>query len=431
MILFAVSLRVSYFILLFGFSWVYVAAQQSAAPAPRDPSPALKVAVNSVLVPVAVRDSHGNTVGDLEQQDFQVLDGKKPQVISGFSILKRDDVLPPAGATATSPNLGVNSSRTVAPRRFVVFLFDDLHFGPGDLLRVQQVAGKAIAESLTASDMAAVVSFSGSNSGLTSNRAALQKAVSDLRMLGLFRHVGRDCPDIDYYQGDLIENKHEQVAFEAAVEETMTCAHTDLRSAAESMVQAGAIRALAIGDQDVRVTLGFIASIVKKMAALPGERKLILISPGFLTVTAEALHEKSQILDLAAHANVSISTLDGRGLYSTEIDASEIGANTASDLVTGRQSEYHRNTATQSEAVLAELADGTGGTFFHNDNDLAGGVKALTMTPEFVYILELSLANIKRDGNYHPLQVRVDRAGVKVKARHGYFAPEPPHKKAK
>ena len=171
--------------------------------------------------------------------------------------------------------------------------------------------------------------------------------------------------------------------------------------------------------------------MLRKMAALPGERTMILISPGFLTMTSEGLYEKSQIFDIAARADITVSTLDGRGLYTTEIDASEIGANTASDLMTGRQSNYHSSTASLSEAVLAELADGTGGTFFHNSNDLAGGVKSLTAAPEFVYILELPLAKVKMDGSYHPLKVKVDRDGLQVKARRGYFAPRPQREKKK
>lgn len=74
---------------------------------------------------------------------------------------------------------------------------------------------------------------------------------------------------------------------------------------------------------------------------------------------------------------------------------------------------------------MAELADGTGGTYFHNSNDLEGGLQALTVVPEYVYLLELSLQNVKLDGSYHPLRVKVDQEGLKVEARRGYFAPRP------
>jgi len=37
---------------------------------------------------------------------------------------------------------------------------------------------------------------------------------------------------------------------------------------------------------------------------------------------------------------------------------------------------------------MAELSDGTGGTFFHNSNDLNAGFRSLTEAPETIYLLE-------------------------------------------
>ena len=76
-----------------------------------------------------------------------------------------------------------------------------------------------------------------------------------------------------------------------------------------------------------------------------------------------------------------------------------------------------------NEDVMAELAEGTGGTFFHNRNDLENGLKSLAATPEVVYLLALSLKEVKHDGSYHSLRVRVDRKSLKTQSRRGYFAP--------
>ena len=79
---------------------------------------------------------------------------------------------------------------------------------------------------------------------------------------------------------------------------------------------------------------------------------------------------------------------------------------------------------------MAELADGSGGTYFHNSNDLLAGFKDLAAAPEYVYILELALDNVKPDGTYHRLRVKVDRSGLQLQARRGYFAPKPEKVKA-
>jgi hypothetical protein len=51
--------------------------------------------------------------------------------------------------------------------------------------------------------------------------------------------------------------------------------------------------------------------------------------------------------------------------------------------------------------------------------------ESLITAPEVVYVLELSLDNVKSDGHYHPLRVRVDREGVQLQARGGYLMPRP------
>jgi VWFA-related protein len=78
---------------------------------------------------------------------------------------------------------------------------------------------------------------------------------------------------------------------------------------------------------------------------------------------------------------------------------------------------------------MASIADGTGGTFFHNNNDLGAGLAGLTAVPEWVYLLEFSSENVKPDGTYHRLKVKVDREDVQIQARRGYFASKPEKKK--
>jgi hypothetical protein len=74
--------------------------------------------------------------------------------------------------------------------------------------------------------------------------------------------------------------------------------------------------------------------------------------------------------------------------------------------------------------VLAEFADGTGGTFVQNTNDLLGGFKDLATPPEYYYVLGFSPQNLKLDGSYHTLKVTLrNSAGLTAKARRGYYAP--------
>jgi len=75
--------------------------------------------------------------------------------------------------------------------------------------------------------------------------------------------------------------------------------------------------------------------------------------------------------------------------------------------------------------VLATLADGTGGTFFHNRNDVDVGMERAGSTPEISYVLGFSPQNMKVDGSYHTLKVSLaSKLKYSLQARRGYYAPK-------
>ena len=311
-------------------------------------------------------NSQGQAVGTLKKDDFQIFDDGKPQVLTGFTLVTRSIETATSVSSASAPSSAPASPQPPTPvPRFVVFLFDDLNLSSSDLARAQTAATQLLDTALPASDTAAVLSTSGTNSGLTRDRAKLKAAIQNLRASSLYRHDANDCPNVDYYQGDLILNKNDSLALQAATEDALTCSNLDpsQASVAARMAQQAARRAVALGEQDYRSTLSFLRLIVSKLGALPGQRVLILISPGFLTSDVEAMTLKSQVLDVAAQSNVTISAIDARGLYTTNVEASNQGGGSMIDV--RAQPQYLEAARTASESVMAELADGTGGTYFH------------------------------------------------------------------
>jgi VWFA-related protein len=398
---------------------------------PQYSAPPIAVHVNRVLVPVVVRDKQGRMVADLKKEDFQVLDEGKLRSISAFNVEKRGSIGSHSATVTESggqPQLTVNTATqsSILPERVTVLLFDDLHLTYEDTTYVQKAASKALDGILSGSDVAAVVSVSGKiNSGLTRDRAKLLDAIASVRPHGIYRTDKDDCPKIDYYQADLIENKHDNEALGDVVSQIMNvCDPGTPRYNAERLADSAARYALSLGRQDILVTYATLREIVRRMATLPGQRSLLLVSDGFFPIE-EARYAESQLLDLAAQSNVTINAIDARGLYTTSVTASEDTRARSPEKI----EEFRRRSKSIGEQAMGELADGTGGTFFHNNNNLDAGFKAITQAPEVVYMLELPLDGVKANGSYHRLKVKVDREGATVQTRRGYFMPKAEERK--
>jgi hypothetical protein len=92
---------------------------------------------------------------------------------------------------------------------------------------------------------------------------------------------------------------------------------------------------------------------------------------------------------------------------------------------------YRVESARADGDVMKDLAEGTGGTFFHNNSDLRMGFERLAAVPEFSYVLGFSPAELKTDGKFHSLKIRLPaEKGVSVEARRGYYARKPGSKDA-
>ncbi len=87
------------------------------------------------------------------------------------------------------------------------------------------------------------------------------------------------------------------------------------------------------------------------------------------------------------------------------------------------EAKYDRDAAMTQADVLAEMTGGTGGVYFHNDNNLEQGLLRASENAEFHYVLGFAPQDLKFDGTFHPIKVSVTGSGYSLNARRGYYAP--------
>jgi VWFA-related protein len=395
----------------------------------RDTPTTFKVRVNLVLVRVVVRDANGKVVPNLRKEDFQLLDNRKLQTISSFSVetlgARNDSLRASTGAEGSSSNVDPTAGKAaVLPQRFVSMVFDDVHMSMQDVMFVRDSATRFFA-SLAASDRVSINSTSGQlKQEFTDDHELLQKS-----LLGILpRPSGgsnlQQCPDVSYYEADLIVNKNDPQALQVATDDALQCAFggdPTMIAAARAMAQSMAVGEIGRGDADTEYAYRHLEDFIRRLMAMPGQRVLVLVSPGFIQSTLHS--EASDLVDRATRANIVINTIDARGLYTPDL-----GDVANPNHINGRTEGYKASfrTAAQfaQEDVLAQLADGTGGTFFHNRNDLDEGMREAGAAPAFSYLLGFSPQNLKLNGNYHTLKVSLtNKQKFSLQARHGYFAP--------
>ena len=112
--------------------------------------------------------------------------------------------------------------------------------------------------------------------------------------------------------------------------------------------------------------------------------------------------EHFEVPDMIASANrlnVTINSLDTRGVYVTGRDSTDRPAHGARALLA--IDNYERDDAMGHSGVLEEIARETGGECFHDNNDLYGGLQQRAAFPAFIYWLGFSPENLQADGKPH------------------------------
>ncbi len=432
---------------------LFAFGQQPAAPAPESPQPEAVFTVTSTLVQVdaVVTDSKGHPVTDLKPEDFQIFEDGKLQKLTHFSYVHvtpernaapeleaATEQLPPGPAGALLPPI-LTQLRREDVRRTMVMMVDDLGLSFESMAFVRKSLRKFVNEQMQPGDLVAICR-SGAGSG------SLQQFSGDKRVL------------LSVIDG-LRWNPHGRFGATYFDPYGKYSSWEDLIGSAPSGSGLDDDRNNALATIG---TLGAVNYIVGALREMPGRKSIVLFSDGLQMFEAGAgprLHRVSAqkthdapgsyadvvrvlrlLIDRANRSGTVIYTMRAAGSQTLQPGAednpelarmAEAREDARADATLNNQTHAGANGGKDlsnnvQQENLAYLADQTGGLAYDNGNDMNGGLARVLEDQAGYYLLGYrpsestwQVKNGSRD--FHRIQVKVTRAGLRVRSRSGFF----------
>jgi VWFA-related protein len=387
--------------------------QQDSAqnpPATRPGQDVVRITTQLVQVDVVVTDKKEQHIEDLTEGDFEMLvDGKKQQLthfshISLPAIKREFTAKKKADAVITPESM---PTRQIAPedvRRTIAFVVDDMGLSPPSMALARETLKTFVAEQMQDGDLVAIIR-TGSGLGMleqyTSDKRILYAAIERLIWNPLSRDMMPSFADTS--------GADEMDAAQAEQ-------HADQQAVADSFAEF----------QDTSFTTGTLGAtsfVVRSLRNFPGRKSVILLSDGFRINsrtnnddnTNQVLRSLDNLVELANRSSVVIYSIDAKGLQPFMP-----GAN-----VGGRPSATAHSDALQTAQEALEglnyLSHETGGFTVVNTNDLNIGVQEALYDQQSYYLLGFDPEDGKFDQRRHSIKVKVNRPGLKVRTRSGFF----------
>lgn len=379
--------------------------------APQRPARVLRSTSNLVRIDVEVTDHAGRPIKGLQPEQFVVTDDGKPQKLAFFAYedIEAIDKVGPQNANAAPIVVPVDSptpvseeqiSNQVRDRRMLVLFFDLSSMGNEDLRRARLAAEKFVSSQMTPADLVAVLAYGTQLSvwsDFTNDRAKLRQALQRLKP-----GAAADLSTNAYAAAQ--EGEYDVSGYTGAAytpdETEFNIFNTDQKLAA-------------------------IEGLSNVLADIPGRKAIISFTSGITQTGEENRTELRAATDAANRADVSIYSIDSRGLYTAPP-----GGDAAADSATGTSmfsgaAVFHQTDQRQdSRDTLATLSTDTGGKTFFDLGDLGDAFPAIQKDNSGYYLVGYYLAeNVKHDGSWRSIRVKVDVPGARVRFRNGYYAP--------
>ena len=341
------------------------AGQSSAVPsAPSDQS-AQTQADRRLVLDVAVVDRFGHPVTGLQQQDFTVLDNKVSTTITGFEAIAPSS----SGTAAPKPE----------PPGQIIFLLDEVN--------------TSFSQTTRARDQ--LLQFLKKNQGPLAQPASIA-ILSDAGI----RLQGQPTSDANTLMSVIDANNHA------------------LRTVTRSAGFYGATERL-------QLSLRALSLLAAQEMKVPGHKTVIWLSPGWpilsgpgveLTATTEAnlFHSLMDVSDQLQAARITLNSVDPLGTD----DSGGFRTNYYENFLKGVESPRQMQAG---NLALQVFAVHSGGRVLVGSNDVAAEIAACVADAQAEYVVSFIPGNNDPPSAYHAVQVKVDRPGVTVRSKSGYY----------
>ncbi len=364
----------------------------------------LKQNAELVLTNVVARDAKtGELVRGLTQGDFSVFENGKRQEIATFDFQSVDMATPLNEATISGLAPGANGNGNKAAvvarpedlrnHRLIVMFFDLTSMQPEDLDRSVKAAREFLTNKMQPADLVALVSLGDTlkvDQDFTSDKKALANEV------GIYNGT-----EGQGFAGGANANTNQ-------VEDTT--GYTPDESE--------------YNDLNTDRELFALRAISKSLEKITEKKSLLYFSGGISRDGIENQASLRAAINSAVRANLAIYSVDTRGLQAiSPLGDASTGSIRGSGAFNGAALSNNMSSNFASQEVMATLSSDTGGKAFFDSNDFAPAFAQVQRDTSAYYAIGFHSSNPVRDGKYRKLTIKVNRPGIKLEFRPGYYAP--------
>jgi VWFA-related protein len=406
------------------------ATKDAAAPTPKpaatpsEPPPTFGAEVELVTVDAVVASRKGEPVAGLRKEDFLLTEDDKAQSIVSFEAIE----LPELSAAVAAPSRAVSTNVDAEARtaRTFAVLVDDIHLTHIQAFRAKEAVREFLKKGVREGDRVLLVSSSGSawwSARMEAGREQLLAIVDrlegrrtldeNIRERVLEYEALRIIEFNDYLVCQRVERRFQESGL---IQQTQEGEDEKAYSSCNPFVESRAQEVFHQSMSRARITLATMERVFEALGTTRGRKSMILVSEGF--VYNPLLDAFREVIQASRRANVAVYFLGTRGL-----DFGDSSFKAESNITTFAQDlgAMHADEERETEGPES-IADDTGGFSVKNTNDLGQGIARIADESRAYYLLGYNPTNTERDGKFRKIGLKVNRKGVTVRARRGYYA---------